>query len=333
MPRPTTIRRRLLLTGIVGLASLVAAEVVVRLSGVAREVGPSFTEWHATDGVHIRRSIQVTRTTSEYTMTFTSNAAGFRGPELPPTIERSLLLLGDSFTMGYGVDDGDVFAARLAGSMPPGCTVVNAGIGGTGNGRWLHVLEREHARLRPAVVVLQICSNDVDDNVREGLFTLAAEGRLVAHAPAPPSAMRRLQGWIDAIPGASSLHLVGLGRQIGARGTMPPDAVEATAPTAGPAHDLFLALVRAAVDRVRESGALPLLFTADATEEQARPLRELGEGLGVPVLRMPSRAERPELYYRVDGHWNAAGHRHVAEQLAAALAREPFASRLQHAAK
>lgn len=316
-----------------GIVSIAGAEVLVRVLGVAREVGPSFTEWDATDGVHIRRSIRVTRTTSEYTMAFTSNAAGFRGPELPAAIERSVLLLGDSFTMGYGVDDGDVFAAQLARSVPTGCVVVNAGIGGTGNGRWLHVLEREHERLHPAVVVLQVCSNDVEDNVREGLFTLDAAGGLVAHPPAPPSAMRKLQGWIDAVPGASSLHLVSLGRQIGSRSTPPPAGAPPAMTTTGPALELFRALIRAAIGRVREVGALPLLLSADETEEQARPLQELGDALGVRVLRMPSRAERPDLYFHVDGHWNAAGHRHVAECIAAELAHEPFASKLQHASK
>ena len=36
---------------------------------------------------------------------------------------------------------------------------------------------------------------------------------------------------------------------------------------------------------------------------------------GVTLLRLPGKQDRPDLYYRVDGHWNAAGHRHVAETL------------------
>jgi hypothetical protein len=32
--------------------------------------------------------------------------------------------------------------------------------------------------------------------------------------------------------------------------------------------------------------------------------------------------DRPELYYKVDGHWNCAGHRHAAAVLAPYLAQQ-----------
>lgn len=324
MPTVTTTpkRRQRLLLAVGGCAfALALAELAVRATGLAREVGPSFTEWHATDGVHVRRSISVTRSTREYTMRFTSNADGYRGPELPPKIGRSLLFLGDSFTMGYGVDDGQEFPARLAKRIPTGWTVVNAGIGGTGNGRWLHVLRREHARLQPAVVVMQVCSNDLDDNVAEGLFALDEAGALLERAPAPPTLARQIQGCLDRVPGASYLHLLGLGRQLGAkhRPASLPAAAACECAEADHAARLQCAILREAVRLVRAMKAQPVLLSADLPPDQFRQMEQAMAELDVPLVRIPSRAERPDLYFPMDGHWLADGHAFVAEQLGAEL--------------
>ena len=191
--RCSALKRALALCG-GALAGLVLVELAVRVFVPVREVGPTFTEWHPTDGIQMRRSIRVQRSTPEFSMELRTNADGFRGPELPAEFERSVLFLGDSFTLGYGVDDGLEFPHRIRSVLPPGLTAINAGIGGTGNGRWPRFLEREGERLRPEVVVLQVCGNDLDDNLHEGLYSLDARGDLVAHArlrPAARAASRR----------------------------------------------------------------------------------------------------------------------------------------------
>ena len=35
----------------------------------------------------------------------------------------------------------------------------------------------------------------------------------------------------------------------------------------------------------------------------------------VPVVIFPAKIERPDLYYRIDGHWHAAGHAFVADRV------------------
>jgi hypothetical protein len=67
--------------------------------------------------------------------TMRTNARGLRGPDVAPKPEqvRRLLFLGDSFTMGKGVDGPDTFVTRVgellnAGAAPPRFEVVNAGV-------------------------------------------------------------------------------------------------------------------------------------------------------------------------------------------------------------
>ncbi len=328
-PRP---RKRRALAALAGsLLALLALEVAARGRFEVREVGPSFSEWHPEDGIHLRRSIEVRRIHPEFTMEFRSNADGYRGPELPGQVERSILCLGDSFTMGYGVDDAQCFPARLAERAPRDWTVVNAGIGGTGNGRWLRVLEREHERLRPKFVVLQLCDNDLWDNQVEALYTLDEHGALVRHPPAPPSLSRRVQAWIDRVPGLSYLHVVGLARQVARRrasgGAANPGADETSRGAGGsrsgagpqdeqdaaPDLQLTLALVRATIERVRALGAAPILLQIELRPPFRAALEALAAETNTPCLSAPAVSERPELYFERDGHWNAAGHAEVAE--------------------
>jgi hypothetical protein len=35
----------------------------------------------------------------------------------------------------------------------------------------------------------------------------------------------------------------------------------------------------------------------------------------ISVIHIPSKKERPALYYKIDGHWNATGHAFVAAQV------------------
>jgi len=57
-----------------------------------------------------------------------------------------LFVIGDSYTEGYGVNDGEEFprlvGQRLSQRYGP-MTVINYGVGNTGNGRWIKILERD----------------------------------------------------------------------------------------------------------------------------------------------------------------------------------------------
>ncbi len=315
----------MLLLGIA--ASVCTLELVVRACVHVREVGPSFTHWHPEDGVQLRRSMDARRIQPEFEMRLRTNSEGFRGPEFPEHIERSVLFLGDSFTLGYGVADDKCFVSLLAARAPGGWSMVNAGIGGTGNGRWLGVLERQHERFSPRIVVLQVSGNDPDDNMAEALYSLDERGELVRHAPRPLSRARKLQALADAFPGVSYLRIVGLARQVASaisspkspppasRGLESPDAADARASGVSPAVALTIALVRRAALRARELGAEPLLLECEPRPQLETALAGLAAELRIARVRAPRKSERPELYYRVDGHWNEAGHAAVADMI------------------
>jgi hypothetical protein len=91
----------------------------------------------------------------EYTTQVTINTMGLRGPEVRAASEPRVLLLGDSFVFGQGVEQVETLSARLEarlGQARP-VQVLNAGVSGYGpvqESLWFAELG---AALQPAIVV------------------------------------------------------------------------------------------------------------------------------------------------------------------------------------
>jgi hypothetical protein len=113
------------------------------------------------------------------------NRLGLRGEEIPlrrnPGKER-VVVLGDSFLWGWGVDDEDTFSARL--SKRAGVEVVTLACSSYGTIQEMLLFERTGAAYRPGMVVVGFHANDPDDNVdsfggRRPYGALCASGELV----------------------------------------------------------------------------------------------------------------------------------------------------------
>jgi hypothetical protein len=123
----------------------------------------------------------------DYEVRITTNSAGMRGQKEYPVArvpgKRRILMLGDSFPFGYGVEDQDVVSAVLetllnAGSKTGGYEVVNLSVSGFGQAEELVTWEKRGRAYRPDVVVLFYFDNDPGNNSVSGLYGLAADGTL-----------------------------------------------------------------------------------------------------------------------------------------------------------
>ncbi len=52
-----------------------------------------------------------------------------------------------------------------------------------------------------------------------------------------------------------------------------------------------------------------------AEGERAKILEQRLAALGIALVRLPSKPEASDLYYRIDGHWNIKGHNDTAQRL------------------
>ncbi len=97
--------------------------------------------------------------------TFSTNSLGLRGPEISKEKrpgEQRVLLVGDSFTWGYGVNDNQTFAARLE-QLLEGVKVINLGVTAYGLEQEYRYLQSEGLSYNPDLVVINICANDIED--------------------------------------------------------------------------------------------------------------------------------------------------------------------------
>ncbi len=328
--RGTGVLGKLMLLAVVSLSCLAMLEVAIRITVPVRNVGPAFSTYDAEYGRVLKRDVSLMRYTPEFSMRFTSNGNGFRGPDLEGREAGSLLFVGDSFTMGYGVTDGEEFPAlirsALAAREPPHpLEVINAGMGNNGTGRPLKFLRDDAPALDPRIVVVQIHGNDYGDNDREGLFRLAADGSLRELPVPPPGASNYLQTIIESVPGLTYLHVVGLARQLRFGGSSKTDHIDpeailkANRARADRLERLLLGMHTKIVDVGREAGWQQIVVLADVSEPRLSALIGFFGNREIPTVVIPTKEQRPDLYFVTDGHWNKAGQAYAAERVLEAL--------------
>lgn len=133
----------------------------------------------------------------EYRVRLEINSHGLRGPEIPaekPVGVLRVLLLGDSFTEGYTVEEEATVRARLqsalAAAVPRPVQVINGGTAGWGTDQEVLFYEGSGRSFAPDLVVLLFYYNDLygdGDRRIQPWFDLDAAGGLVLHnSPVPP---------------------------------------------------------------------------------------------------------------------------------------------------
>jgi hypothetical protein len=127
------------------------------------------------------------------------NAHGLRDRDVPfekPNGRKRVLILGDSFAFGVGLNAGERFSDLLDGMLGDDVEVINAGVPGWGTDQEMLFYESSLRRFEPDVVVLAFLGqNDVVNNALRGpLIEIGTKPRFVCagdslalEPPAPPA--------------------------------------------------------------------------------------------------------------------------------------------------
>jgi hypothetical protein len=266
----------------------------------------------------------------------TINAQGLRGLEdyaahVPPGRYR-MVALGDSFTLGFGVDDTQTYAARME-SACPALQAVNMGQGGYGLDQDYLWYKRDGGKLDANLLLVAVIAHDFyrmasTDFIGYGKPVLRArEGALrVENVPVPRwewrAALTRAREFVE------SLAVVKLGRRVASH-LRPEQRFYGEA-----GSEVFAAAGLALDDLARDSRArgqrmaivyLPTrdLLPQEPTRE-ATWLEAYGTRQGVPVVNLvpafdaltPAQLAR---MYRWDYHYTVEGNRFVSQALLRAL--------------
>jgi lysophospholipase L1-like esterase len=253
-----------------------------------------------------------------------TNSKGWRDVEHSydkPNGVRRVLALGDSYTFGVGVDDGERFTDVLARHCDR-VEIINLGVTGYGTDQELRVLELEGFRHKPDIVVLVVSlGNDLDDIRCERRnawpkpsYTLE-DGELRLTKPH--------MTWDVRLRTASYLFEYLFRRMRNTEG----DSRLAPMWENTDALPLFKALVRSMATESAQRGAHFLAVLAyfsrhleTGPTEQEQQARAALEEMGIATLDthtlFVARAQAGETLYASDQvHWNARGHAVVADAI------------------
>ncbi|MHC4475840.1 MAG: SGNH/GDSL hydrolase family protein [Planctomycetota bacterium] len=123
-------------------------------------------------------------TSPEYRITIKTNSKGIRADRDIPYEKadgvKRIVLLGDSFAMGCGVDLEDTFSSQMQKFLEESgvnSEIVNLGVPAYGNAEQFILLKEEGLKYHPDLVLLAWHPSDYSENVNSNLFSLE-DGRL-----------------------------------------------------------------------------------------------------------------------------------------------------------
>jgi hypothetical protein len=140
-----------------------------------------------------KTKVRIAAAGSTYDVTI--NPRGCRGLDRPQGRRGGfvrILLLGDSTSWGWGVDDEETFAFQVERRLGPGVEVVNLAVPGYGTDQQLIQLEREGRKYQPDIVLLGLVHNDLVANkfdefhhMRKPFFRVEGGELVLENSPLP----------------------------------------------------------------------------------------------------------------------------------------------------
>lgn len=332
-------------------AALLVVELTLRLLGGVPEVANPLYSFHVSDpvlGWRGRPEARLRFRRPQFDVEIAHDSAGWRLPDPPPPADpaRRVLVLGDSFTWGWGVPQGAVYTDHLQRALPA-TAIANRGVNGFGTGQEYLLLQQELAARHYDVVVLQFFCNDLADNVegksgRRPLFHLDGD-----HLMPPVGSPRPLTGplhqWLK--DHSRAFLLLDFTTRVlgGGNGAAAPLRPVATAPApldyrqipgaevtgrllaavaaAARAHRARLVILYAPhrLELTAPEALPPVVRAAHAVAQDAATQAGASWVDLTPVLA----AAREPVLFPGDEHWTPAGHALVAGALLAAGAVQP----------
>jgi hypothetical protein len=285
--------------------------------------GASFSEYDPAYGRVVKKNTRGYRIRPEYSTIITTNSLGLRGPDLfREWPNDAVFFLGDSFTFGVGVSDGEEYPQLIAQRMKEDpkfhhIPVLNLGIGDTGNGRWLKFLREKGKLLRPKLIVLQLHFTDFTDNLDELFFRLGKRDELIelsfSQTKKPAQLMQEV---VELVPGADRLYLVSLLRHLYSTVSQSTRKNSGKMDEDSTVGDRLTYRIIEEILKLCRNRSWPLLSVIiDIDGQRKDKLTSLFATYNVSFVHLPSKKQAADWYYEIDGHWTPKGHRLAVERI------------------
>jgi lysophospholipase L1-like esterase len=140
---------------------IAACEIGLRVTGIEKgRVMPPLI-YQKSDNPLISYELKPNMTEKAFRSTVTTDSHGFRSEDIDPS-KKTMAVLGDSITFGYGVENQETLPAQLQ-SLLPDYNVINAGVPGYNLTQERATYEEKIAPLKPEMLLLVFYWNDLTD--------------------------------------------------------------------------------------------------------------------------------------------------------------------------
>ena len=257
---------RLLLAGVALAVALVVAEFLVRAVRPQNVAGSWLRD--SGSGYDLNRpSTTAVHTFGSRRVTYRVNELGLRGASINDAASR-VLVLGDSVTFGWLLDEPATYVAQLDASLKQQfgtdrVSLLNAAVGGWGTGEYVAYLEEHGARVRPDAVLVFFSGAERRRAHASGLWSMTQGSlqRVTTTRSTPTRLLRKLSDvsvyrWLS-----NRSHLITLAKTAVARAAAAPAAPVRLENGTPERDELHEALVRRMVTWCRERD-IPIWFVA-----------------------------------------------------------------------
>jgi hypothetical protein len=176
LPKPARKSGLWLLTGFVTVVvMLVLGEILIGLASPSEYLYPRY-EFSAEYGfIPFANVVMVHGIPRKFEFHYTVNSMQSRGEVVEPRASGlpAVVALGDSYSFGMGVADGDEYPTVMRRHLAGRADVVNLGEPGWGLTQEIRRYYDTGAKYDPKIVVLQFCANDPGDNLANRVTVVA----------------------------------------------------------------------------------------------------------------------------------------------------------------
>jgi lysophospholipase L1-like esterase len=259
---------------------------------------------------------------SDFSVEIEINSDGLRDDEYAAagTGKKRMLVLGDSFGWGFGVEHEERFSEILEAAHP-GWEIINASVSGYGTDQQYLYLEDRGLSYGPDVVLVLFYEDDFTTNrsprehwYNKPYFVVGDSGPELRNVPVPKATVRQAVGRFALGRTYLGRGIYGLIGHRLARPAPSPRRPAAADPAGGSGHADPHRVTRGlihAMDELAESrGARLIVASVPMSEADRAALRGICEAQGIPYLPLDPFFEGagPAIHFPNDKHWNAAGH-------------------------
>lgn len=261
------------------------------------------------------------------------NSQGLRDDEysLSRTDKKRMLVLGDSFGWGFGVEHDDIFC-EIIENRRPGWEIINASVSGYGTDQEFLYLKEKGIHFKPDVVLLLFSKNDFLNNVLveqnwyyKPRFILSGDQLILQNVPVPRSTFgQKLDRFFFGKTYLLKriylkIKIIGIQLRSAQGADKPPEGNAGVRKTSKAQRDRYRhRLVQCLIAEINnfsaDHGSRLVLVSVPLDDEERKVLEEVAASENIPYLPLDDalRGADGEVTFRNDYHWNAHGQKVVA---------------------